>query len=62
MEQLWQSPDRRVRASVEVEGRVTRLVIEVRELRAAERRSAAETLAGVAAGLWARFGPVRDGR
>lgn len=60
MQELWQSPDRRVRATVEVEGRVTRLVLEVKDLSAAERRAAGETVAGVAAGLWARFGRPED--
>ncbi len=60
MQELWQSPDRRVRATVEVEGRVTRLVLEVKDLRAAERHAAGEMVAGVAAGLWARFGRPED--
>jgi hypothetical protein len=52
--ELWCDAKRKVHAAVEVHGRVTRFVIEARDLRSEQREQARQTVAGVAMLLWAR--------
>jgi hypothetical protein len=55
--QLVSDRSKSVRARVEVQGRWTRVSIELRDVPRAERERLRTTVEGFAAGLWARFAP-----
>lgn len=54
--QLVSDRSKSVRAKVEVQGRWTRVSIELRDVPRAERERLRATVEGFAVGLWARFG------